>query len=114
MLYWMQLELRTFCTAIFNLCVLSISGKKPISSQGLTSVVVPKLISLKCLSCKSGIMEILSRIIGCNITPLIYIILENTINDFENHYDSREVRLVSCITYLGMLFVQTIVTCTRC
>ena len=69
--------------------------------DGLSSIVVPKLKSNTWSEFKSAIIETLSRSKGRNEIPLSYVIREDDVGDFAESYDSREERLVSCITHRG-------------
>ena len=71
------------------------------TTKGLSSVEMKKLSPLKWPQFKSGIIEILGRTIGRNGIPLIYVIREFEINDFEINYDSREEKLIQCMNLNG-------------
>ena len=74
------------------------------NSKGLLTVTVPKLKSITWSEFKSAIIETLSRVKGRNIIPLSYVIRDDVVGDFEQSYDSRKDRLVSCITHKGPAF----------
>ena len=71
------------------------------TADGLSSVIVPKLKSTTWSEFKSGITETLSRAKGRNDIPLSYVIRNEVVGNFEKSYESREDRLVSCITQKG-------------
>jgi len=74
------------------------------AADGLSSVTVPKLKSTTWSEFKSGIVETLSRVKGRNDIPLSYVIRNDVVGDFKQPYESREERLVSCITQKGPAF----------
>ena len=75
--------------------------KKVGAPEGLSSIKIPKLKSNTWSEFKSTIIETLSRAMGRNRIPLSYIIRENIVGDFAGVYDSREDKLVSCLTFRG-------------
>ena len=74
------------------------------NSEGLTSVIMPKLKSTTWSEFKSTIIETLARVTGRNRIPLSYLIHDDVLGDFEDSYESREERLVLCITHKGPAF----------
>ena len=74
------------------------------NSEGLSSVTIPKLKSTTWSEFKSGIIETLSRVTGRNEIPLSYVIRDDVLGDFEDSYQSREDRLILCITHRGPAF----------
>ena len=66
--------------------------------------MIPKLKSTTWSEFESAIIEILSRVIGRNDIPLSYVIRDDVLGDFEDSYESREERLVLCITHRGSAF----------
>ena len=51
-----------------------------------------------------AVKESLSRIIGKNKIPLTYIIREDTVNDFNSHYNNRMECLTACMIHAGAAF----------
>ena len=74
------------------------------NSEGLTSVIMPKLKSTTQSEFKYTIIETLARVTGRNGIPLSYLIHDDVLGDFEDSYESREERLVLCITHKGPAF----------
>ena len=68
---------------------------------GLIPVVVAKLEPLKWSSFKTSMLEYFSRIRGKNGIPLSYIVRNDEVNNFEDTYESRLDKLVTCTTLRG-------------
>lgn len=77
------------------------SVNSTVNTTGLDPVAIPKLLPLKWCDFKSGVSECLSRAIGRNKIPLIYVIRPNDEGIFDRPYESREARLITCMSHTG-------------
>ena len=74
------------------------------AADNLSTITVPKLKSTTWSEFKTAIVETLSRAHGRNSIPLLYIVREDLVGDFSADYDSRDDRLISCISLRGPAF----------
>ena len=87
-------EMRTHCN----------ESQQVYATDRLSIVKIPKLKTTNWLEFKSAINKTLSRATGPNKIPLSYVIRTDVISNFEDTYDSREERLVFCITQRGPVY----------
>ena len=73
-------------------------------TRGLSEVKMPKLEAAKWIDFKSSLIESLSRIIGKNKIPLTYLIRESDVGNFDDDYENRTDRLVTCIQFSGVAY----------
>ena len=73
-------------------------------TAGLGEVKVPKLTLLKWLDFKSAISECLNRAVGKNNISLSYVIRKEQLGNFEEYYDTRREKLISCMSFTGPAF----------
>ena len=71
------------------------------TTTGLGEVKIPKLTNLKWPDFKSSLLELLGRSFGQSKIPLLYIIRENDLGDFDETYDDRRAKLTMCISLNG-------------
>ena len=67
-------------------------------TAGLGEVKVTKLTPLKCSHFKSAITECFNRVVGKNNIPLSCVICKEQVDNFEEYYDTRHEKLISCMS----------------
>ena len=73
-------------------------------TSGLSPVIVSKLEPLKWSAFKTSMLEYFSRVIGKNNVPLTYICRPDGMGDFDEVYESRVDKLISCTSLHGAKF----------
>ena len=73
-------------------------------TTGLGEVKVPKLTPFQWPDFKSAISEYLNRVVGKNTIPLSYVIRKEQFGNFEEYYDTRREKLISCTSFTGPAF----------
>ena len=73
-------------------------------TASLGEVKVPKLTPLKWPNFKSAISECLNCAIGKNNIPLSYVIRKGKVGNFEEYYDTRCEKQISCMSLTGPAF----------
>ena len=76
-------------------------AKDAASAFSLPSIEVPKLTKKNWKEFCCALMESFGRQRGVNSVPLPYAIYANTVNDYEEAYESTKKQLVACLRHAG-------------